>query len=70
MSGPRACGDDPWGCRSDDYGQVVDPAHAGMILKYRGDRTQKESGPRACGDDPHLDAGVIDPSRWTPRMRG
>ena len=49
---------------------VVDPAHAGMILYYIRPDCPVYCGPRACGDDP-LD-NVLDKAieAWTPRMRG
>ena len=50
--------------------ELVDPAHAGMILGFPLGELPSWGGPRACGDDPatrvRLDHGVA----WTPRMRG
>ena len=49
---------------------VVDPAHAGMILKLEGRESILEGGPRACGDDPHMREYESRLREWTPRMRG
>ncbi len=53
-----------------DLGNLVVPAHAGVVPGPKAPFRDSERGPRACGGGPQSAMTPASPPRWFPRMRG